>query len=149
MPTRAQAETAILAKDAGALTLAGIDTTTTTPPRAILDGPIGGALDFCGVAIDDVTAPDDADMARLAAVDWYKFIDVAALLLLEDLDSTFTGRSATSRRWSGYSVSTDISSMRKVLADRREYVRARWGFGAAKLVGGSLRVRQKNDAAEM
>lgn len=148
MPTRAQAETAIIARDAGALSFAGVDVTTTNPPRAILDGPIGGALDFCGVAIDDVTAPDDADMARLAASDWYKFVDVAALLLLEDLNATISGR-ATSQRWSTYSISTDVKGMQTVLTERRMYVQNRWGFGVARLVGGSLRVNQKNTSAEM
>jgi hypothetical protein len=148
MPTRAQAETAIIARDAGALSLAGVVVATTTPPRAIMDGPIGGALDFCGVAIDDVTAPDDADMARLAASDWYKFVDVAALLLLEDLNATISGR-ATSQRWSTYSISTDVKGMQTVLTERRMYVQNRWGFGVARLVGGSLRVNQKNTSAEM
>jgi hypothetical protein len=147
MPTRAQAETAIIARDAGALSLAGVDTSGMSP-RAILDGPIGGALDFCGVAIDDVTVPDDADMARLAASDWYKFVDVAALLLLEDLNATISGR-ATSQRWSTYSISTDVKGMQTVLTERRMYVQNRWGFGVARLVGGSLRVNQKNTSAEM
>jgi hypothetical protein len=148
VPTRAQAETAIIAKDAGALSLAKVDVTTTTPPRAIMDGPIGESLTFCGVVVDDVTAPDDDDMARLAAADWYKFVDVAALLLLEDLNSTVSGL-ATSQRWSTYSISTDVKGMQTVLSERRTYVQNRWGFGLAKLVGGSFRVRQKNPAAEM
>jgi hypothetical protein len=149
VPTRAQAETAIIAKNSGVLALAGVDVTTTTPPRAIMDGPIGESLTFCGVVVDDVTAPDDDDMARLAAADWYKFVDVAALLLLEDLNSTVSGMAGTSQRWVNYSVSTDIKGVQSVLAARRMYVQNRWGFGLAKLVGGSFRVRQKNPSAEM
>lgn len=156
MPTLAQAETVLVgpAPDAGAglvgavLARVGYHATGASPV-ASLGAPIGLALIACGVTPDDVTAPTDADLARLPIAQWAKFVDIASLLLLETAATSIAGGGIKAIQWEDfrkeYNPPFDFS---KMIADRRSMVMRIWGYGAAKLGSGTIQVRSINPKDE-
>jgi hypothetical protein len=155
MPTLAQAEAALVGPApaaraglvGGLLAQVGYDATGASPV-ASLAVAISQALLACGVTPADVAAPADADLARLPAASWPKFLDVAALLLMETAALGTAGKLKTIQMQDyrkDYFGPADIAGL---LKDRRELVRLRWGYGAGSLTAGTLQVRAPNCVRE-
>jgi hypothetical protein len=116
-----------------ALAAAGFVATGASPVAALAPA-ISAALMACRITPADVTAPADADLARLPAADWPKFLDIASLLLLEQAAGSFVGQ-AKSIRWEDYQKEVFGP---EPLADRREQLKRKWGYGAGRLFPGSV-----------
>jgi hypothetical protein len=109
-------------------------------PVAALAPAISAALLESGVTPADITAPTDADLARLSSANWFKFLDIASLLLLEQAAAGFIGR-VKSIQWEDYNKElSGGSDLAALLSTRRDQVRRRWGYGAARMTAGSYRV---------
>ncbi len=151
MPTRAQAETVLVgvAPDAGAglvgglLARIGYDATGESPVAALSDAIVEGLL-FCDVTVDDVSAPDDDDMARLASTDWPKFRDIAELRLLEiaagGAGATGTVGAVKSISWEDYKkeYASATAEASGILTTKRTHARNRWGYGCGTITAGSI-----------
>jgi len=143
--TLAQAEATLVgpAPTAGAgLVGATLATTglvaTGDSPVAALAPAISAALIACGVTPADVTAPTDADLARLASLDWLKFLDIASLFLLEQSAAGFVG-GVKKIRWDDYEKEyREPADFAALIQQRRDWVRRRWGYGGGRLTAGSV-----------
>lgn len=163
MPTLAQAETVLVgpAPAAGAglvgAVLARVGFAATgESPVASLAPAIMTALIACGITPADVIAPDDDDLARLAKADWPKFLDIAALSLLEAAALAGTGAGP-----GGGLKSIQFEDYRKevfgpggsddllaLLAARREAARRLWGYGSSRMRAGSFTIGSPPDCPE-
>jgi hypothetical protein len=149
MPTRASAEQALLSRvnpflvtlgaalaQPGAAPVVIIDVSGASPIASFSD-PISLALAACGVLPVDPSLPVDSDMAKLQSIDWWKFLDIAELRLLETVASASSGR-AGSQRWEDYSVTRSTTGLTAALNDKRAQVRRQWGWGSPTLGQGSI-----------
>lgn len=139
MPTRAQAEQILIAPTrAGAwLALAGVDVSGPSPIAALSD-VLAAALDFCGVPPADPTNPTDDDLARLAPADWFKFLDVAEVILLQACAAL--PRQVTSQQWDTYKVTYEshATSLQAAIKLKQDDARRKWGYGATTVSAGTI-----------
>lgn len=135
-PTLAQAEQALMSNmRAGKyLSILGIPVTGSSPVAGLAD-TISTALLACGVVPDSLTAPSDADVAKLSGRNWQKFLDIATFLVLE---AAFTSSAAggTEVRFVDYSVKKDVANLANVVRDRRAALLVHWGYGATTIETG-------------
>jgi hypothetical protein len=92
----------------------------------------------CGIAPADVAAPADADLAGLSGANWFKFLDIASLLLLEQTALGFVG-GVKRISFDDYSKEYyEPADLAKIIESRRQAILIRWGYGGATITGGNI-----------
>lgn len=145
--TRANVET-ILVKRLGPLMTAAGMATTVAGSNADLNDPIGYAIRQAGQTVDDLTAVDDTDVARIGSDDYDKLLDVAELRTLESIQTNLddvdieTGPVSEKRDQLGLRVE-------KALTRKRAQVARDYGLGLGTLETGviALGFQQRDSSA--
>jgi hypothetical protein len=115
------------------LSAAGFDATGASPVAALAPA-ITQALLACGITPVDFVTPADVDTAQLTAATWPMFLDIASMLLLEQAAMGFASK-VKSIKWEDYSKELFGPA---AMTSRRDDVRRRWGYGAARITVGSI-----------
>jgi len=141
---RAGADAELLARTGRFLAAAQIATATGGSPArvAAFDGAESLALAFCGVALDDPSAPADADFARLPAALWFRFLDIAELRLLETASAALSTRNVF-RKLPDVELHYSEAALHEALAAKRAFAREAYGYGVGSLAPGVVRVGRR------
>jgi hypothetical protein len=143
--TRANAESILVKRLSGWLAAAGL-AVTSAGSNADLNDPIGWAIRQMGLTVDDVTAVDDGDVARVGASDYDQLFDLGELRTLEtiqqnldDVDIEVGPRSERLDQLAG--------RVAKALERKRAQVQRDYGTGLGSLEAGviTLSFLEQND----
>lgn len=137
--TLEQARKLLVGRLKGTLTMAGLSTVTEIATANLdLDAPIAAAAEAVGVAVADLTAPTDIELASVPGSSRLELIDRAMLNLLLAIRGNWNlvtysldGRSE--------SLSDLLTSLDRLIADQRAAVRSSYGVGQAMLLPGRIR----------
>lgn len=146
--TRANVESILIQRVGKLLTAASLDGTTVNGSNATLNDPIGWSVRQCGATVDDYTAVDNDDVARVSTSDYDKLLDLAELRALEtiagNLDDVDTKVDDVDRKFSQF-----MTQVERMISRKRAQVSRDYGAGAATLTAGviTLGFQQQNDEA--
>lgn len=112
MGTRATADAVLRGRVGRQYTLAGVTVSPASPVPEFSDA-LAWALEAVGAPAadpDDPLAPTDADLARVPADRWRRFLDYAELRLIDVAVSVVTGSAASSVAFEDFKESTSSSA---------------------------------------
>lgn len=147
--TRANVESVLIRRVGKLLAAADLDGTTANGSNADLNDPIGVAIRKVGQAVDDLTAVDDDDVARIAADDYDQFLDLAELRALETIQSSLDDVDLQVGQRSE-KLGQLAEQVRKRAERLRERIEREYGVGLGTLQAGviALGFLQQNDTEE-
>jgi hypothetical protein len=146
--TRATVESILVKRLSGWLSAAGL-AVTVVGTNADLNDPIGWAIRQLGLTVDDITAVDDTDVARVGSSDYDKLLDLAELRALEtiqqnldDVDIEVGPRSEKLDQLAG--------RVAKALDRKRAQVQRDYGHGLGTLEAGviTLSFMEQNETSD-
>lgn len=137
--TRANVEAILIRRVGKRMTQAALDGTTNTGANADLNDPIGWAVRKAGYTVDDISAVDNDDVARISTADIDKFLDLAEYRALQSILGNSTD--VDTRVWThGHEekLSDLAEQLEKLIARKEKQIARDHGIGLGTLTAGKL-----------